>query len=235
MNTPIDANKVAEAEGVFFLTLAKGDRGSVEMVIESLIALLDAMAPDPDLEPSLGWQEQGSQATLGGSADDREEENEHGGDIQDEPHDDGIFCGADSEPSSGWTEDIDQSRMGGCASGTQHDEMEPDLGFVGHGTGWRKSDDAGGHETEKALHFDGRGNLDGKALVSKAGSRIEPYGRTIGERAQRMPDGTIMRTFVPYWSDYAVVPVTTRGEDTSRRLKASDYDRLPWADREDPL
>ncbi|MFM9857697.1 hypothetical protein RUR49_04325 [Pseudoxanthobacter sp. M-2] len=40
-----------------------------------------------------------------GGDDDREDEDEHGGDIQEEPHDDGLHCGADSEPSLGWTID----------------------------------------------------------------------------------------------------------------------------------
>lgn len=40
-----------------------------------------------------------------GGDDDREHEDEHGGDVQDEPHDDGLHCGADSEPSLGWTID----------------------------------------------------------------------------------------------------------------------------------
>ncbi|MGU3665050.1 hypothetical protein ACLBX9_12790 [Methylobacterium sp. A49B] len=77
--------------------------------IEADLALLDALDGDPDSEPSLGAPEPviGSGFGLGprvltdqerwaeGSADDREqdagdereEENEHGGDIQDEPHD----------------------------------------------------------------------------------------------------------------------------------------------------
>ncbi|MGX9055182.1 hypothetical protein [Mesorhizobium sp. 43Arga] len=58
--------------------------------------MLDDLSPDPDLEdeadlePSLGWGERGPQATMpwqdgrGSPYDDREEENEHGGDINDE-------------------------------------------------------------------------------------------------------------------------------------------------------
>ncbi|MCJ2093271.1 hypothetical protein MKK67_12335 [Methylobacterium sp. J-072] len=75
--------------------------------IEADLALLDALSPDPDAEPSLGASEP---FTVGpaldwvyGSGDDREEdagddrehENEHGGDIQDEPHDEE----PDREPS----------------------------------------------------------------------------------------------------------------------------------------
>lgn len=53
--------RLAEADGVFFLTLAKGDRTSIATTIQRLIDMLDAMEPDPDLEdgnddePSIGW------------------------------------------------------------------------------------------------------------------------------------------------------------------------------------
>ncbi|MCJ2092189.1 hypothetical protein MKK67_06720 [Methylobacterium sp. J-072] len=74
-------------------------RRRIEDRIEADLALLDALDPDPEAEPSLGASEP---FTVGpaldwvyGSGDDREEdagddrehENEHGGDIQDEPHD----------------------------------------------------------------------------------------------------------------------------------------------------
>lgn len=49
------------------------------------------------LSSQVGWAR--------GGDDDREDEDEHGGDVQDEPHDDGLHCGADSEPSLGWTID----------------------------------------------------------------------------------------------------------------------------------
>lgn len=65
----------------------------------SLITALDVMEADCDLEdgadcePWLGWGERGPHATMpwqdgrGSPHDDREEENEHGGDINDERHD----------------------------------------------------------------------------------------------------------------------------------------------------
>lgn len=82
-------------------------RPEVEDLIGGLIDLLDAMDGDADLEPSLaapepvitnGWGNcpHSNQAHWAGGAtddqehdagSDREEENEHGGDIQDEPHD----------------------------------------------------------------------------------------------------------------------------------------------------
>jgi len=65
------------------------DRTGVEAVIESLIAMLDTMDPDPDLEPSLGWGLSGGGTEV---SHDREEENEHGGNVEDEPQwDDGIY------------------------------------------------------------------------------------------------------------------------------------------------
>ena len=58
--------------------------------IEADIAALDMLGGDPDLEPSLAdW-------TVG-SNDDREEENEHGGDVNDEPHDPEEDMGADED------------------------------------------------------------------------------------------------------------------------------------------
>lgn len=62
--------------------------------IDRMIGMLDALDGDPDFEetgddePSLGWPEQVGLAQIPLAAtDDREEENEHGGDILDQPHD----------------------------------------------------------------------------------------------------------------------------------------------------
>lgn len=52
--------RLAEADGVFFITLAKGDRASIATTIHRLIDMLDAMDGEPDLEdgnddePNLG-------------------------------------------------------------------------------------------------------------------------------------------------------------------------------------
>jgi len=54
------------------------DRAVLEAVIENLIAMLDTMDPDPDLEPWLGWSLSGSGVEI---SHDREEENEHGGNV----------------------------------------------------------------------------------------------------------------------------------------------------------
>jgi hypothetical protein len=65
-------------------------REELEARVEEMIALLDLLDGDADLEPSL--------AAFMGSDDDREEENEHGGDILDQPHD----PDTDLEYSLGW-------------------------------------------------------------------------------------------------------------------------------------
>lgn len=67
-------------------TLAK--RARIEREIDRLIELLDAIDGDLDLEPHLGWPEVGpDEIAMESSHDDREEEDEHGGDVVDEPHD----------------------------------------------------------------------------------------------------------------------------------------------------
>lgn len=65
-------------------------RQRLEAKIEELIALLDLVDGDENLEPYL--------ANTYPVAEDREEENENGGDIQDEPHDDE----GENEDSLGW-------------------------------------------------------------------------------------------------------------------------------------
>lgn len=57
------AAALAEAGGVFFLTIDRGDRQSIATTIERLINMLDDMEDDPDLEEpgddesSIGWPE----------------------------------------------------------------------------------------------------------------------------------------------------------------------------------
>ncbi|TIQ05740.1 hypothetical protein [Mesorhizobium sp.] len=154
----------------------------------ALITALDLMEADAedledgaDAEPWLGWTDRGPQASSGifldgrGSAyDDREEENEHGGDINDELQADE----SDDEHSLGWTEEGSQTGNLGCY-GSEGD-LEPELGFVGHGTGWRKGEDAldwGEHDDEREHDerepngdetdgpFDGDGS--GRAIAEK--------------------------------------------------------------------
>jgi len=76
--------RLVEADGVFFLSLSPNDRAGIAYTVERLINMLDAMEPDPDLEPYLAGLHQGSHT------DDREGDDGYGGD-------------ADNEPSLGWT------------------------------------------------------------------------------------------------------------------------------------
>lgn len=68
-------------------------RREIEATVEHLIAILDRFDGDEnvedagDYEPSLGWTEREASCLHYRSCDDREEENEHGGNILDEPHD----------------------------------------------------------------------------------------------------------------------------------------------------
>lgn len=77
---------------------ARAARARIEREIDRLIELLDAIDGDLDLEPSLGWPEGGPDLFAADHAyDELEEEDEHGGDVVDEPHDDG-----EDEPDLGW-------------------------------------------------------------------------------------------------------------------------------------
>jgi hypothetical protein len=101
----------------------------LEVEIERLIGLLDGIDGDEDLEatgddePSLGWPNAGQRPEIEMS-DDRE--------FDDCDYEDG----PDSEPDLGWTEEIDQQRRLQTVPGWKAEDGEPELGFVGHGTGW---------------------------------------------------------------------------------------------------
>ncbi len=65
------AAALAEAGGVFFLTIDRRDRAAIVTTIERLINMLDDMEGDPDLEPdadgepSLGWPDARGLSQLG--------------------------------------------------------------------------------------------------------------------------------------------------------------------------
>lgn len=112
--------------------------------------MLDELDPDPDLEatgdgePSLGWPEEHGLSQLsfhgehGPLDDDREDENEHGGDINDEAQDDSDS--GDAEPSLGRLETIHQGR----------------------------ASYEGREFADGTLDFNGDGKLIGRGLVTKA-------------------------------------------------------------------
>lgn len=70
-------------------------RREIEATVERLISILDMFDADENLEndgsdePSLGWTELEARFPQYHPCDDREAEDEHGGDILDEPHDGG--------------------------------------------------------------------------------------------------------------------------------------------------
>lgn len=113
-------------------------RRSIEDEIERLIGLLDGMDTDADLEgtgdaePWLGWPNGCQIATPDMSCDDdRELEDASGfGDA------DGMAVDMQGEPDLGWTEEIDQERRLQTLPGWKVEDGEPDLGFIGSGTGW---------------------------------------------------------------------------------------------------
>ncbi|HEY0960661.1 MAG TPA: hypothetical protein VGE05_15515 [Novosphingobium sp.] len=67
-------------------------RNAIEREIERLISILDGIDGDPDLEdsvdgePWLGWTEAQVRERMFCAEDDRQEENEHGGDVRDEEY-----------------------------------------------------------------------------------------------------------------------------------------------------
>lgn len=98
--------------------LNAADRQSIENEIERLIGLLDGMDGDTDLEPWLGWPNDGLPPNTKIFGD-RE-------------HDDcDLEDGADSEPDLGWTEGIDQQRRLQTLPGwkVEDGESDPVIGF----------------------------------------------------------------------------------------------------------
>lgn len=194
-------------------------RVDLEARIEEMIALLDTIDGDPDLEdgaddePSLGGQAKFINGQL---------EYDLEGDA------------ADEEPSLGWTDNVDQAvapivhNFGGVEDG------EPTLGWCGHGRGCVNGESVDDREEEnehrddsdcelslgwsehQSLHgciasgdefprngdgpmlFDGSGNEVASDLIASAKPRIKPYSRIVGERDHRCPDGKTFTTFVPY-------------------------------------
>ncbi|MCO5157580.1 MAG: hypothetical protein M9945_12670 [Aquamicrobium sp.] len=194
--------RLAEANGVFFLTLSN-DRATVAYTIQRLIDMLDAMEPDPDLEdsadswfdedfeetgddepalaaaerhPGVGWgfghetgaarreHSQEDWACGDSSGEDREDDDERelvsedegavSGDEeyslgwQDEGSQETLNMWGEYEAGLGTTEDLDQVRRIEVSEGWKCSDGEPDLGFVGHGTGWRAGEETDDREDE---------------------------------------------------------------------------------------
>ena len=121
MNAPLAFPTPARA---FAAHLPPELRAKMEEAIERLLAILDAVDPDPEAEPRLGsnedhagWRATGDQRHWGNSGtEDREDEPEG------------------PEPSLGWTASIIQAGrgwLGGLDDAEQeHDGREPSLGWL---------------------------------------------------------------------------------------------------------
>lgn len=131
-------------------------RKSIERRIEADLAFLDALHGDPDFEdtgddePSLcgvgnhvlqGFQTAGGDDTEEDAGDLPEVENEHGGDVQDQPHDEDadLEDGADSEPSLcgihvSWPGGVGDDREAGDDNGIGDIDGAGEQGFRSFGS-----------------------------------------------------------------------------------------------------
>ncbi|MBN9079694.1 MAG: hypothetical protein BGN87_18575 [Rhizobiales bacterium 65-79] len=236
------AAALAEADGVFFLTLDRNDRTSVATTIERLIDMLDAVDGDENLEPSLGapenhpggYKHSDADGWKAKNADDREEACEdEGAQCEDE----GVVTG-DNEPALGTTEEIDQVRRLESAAGWMCEDGEPSLGWAeSHGRGIVGSQnclDDREHEDECEPEYDGGvedfgfdaendSHIRGGGSVSQYedGWRPAPDEATapaMVEKARRLKNGDVVREIS------ASAP-----PDAIPMLRASDFDKLPFA------
>jgi hypothetical protein len=168
---------LVNAGGVFFVTLSPDDRAGIATTIERLINMLDDIDGDEtledggDLEPNLGWVS-GERFSEGfRDTDEREVEDEHGGDINDLPHDDDEL-----EPFLGWSERWGNGKPLGPVpvSGVLMDDPE-----------------AG----DSALYFRGDGYRQARAALRTR--RVAQFPREYVERVTIIPDGEPFRTFMP--------------------------------------
>lgn len=179
---------LAEAKGVFFVTLDRYDRTSIATTIERLIDMLDALDDDPDMEdtaddedgaddePSLGWTASGPQAIeKNAPQDDREDD---GDDL--EPS----LGGPGHYTDAGMMYDLEEDRCDDEPDGSD----EPSLGWPekesqcdAQPSDYWACDDDGSHNAEP--RFDGEGYQIGNALLQKAGKagvRVSPALATVG-------------------------------------------------------
>ncbi|MEI9403577.1 hypothetical protein [Mesorhizobium argentiipisi] len=133
-----------------------GWTGNGPRVISSFImdargsACEDREVDESELEDSLGWQNENSQARLSWGQDDK-------------------------EPELGWTEHVDQTLAGKVEEGRWlTDDGEPELGFVGIGTGWRKGEDI----ADVCEHVDGR-EPDGRGPAAKPEKKLRENARRL--------------------------------------------------------
>jgi hypothetical protein len=196
-------------------------RRSIEDAIERLLALLDRMEGDPDLEANgdehdASWPEGYTGASFGVACEDDEDGHDAEADK------------ADAEPELGWTEEINQTtsllvRDGGAEGG------EPFLGWpetCGQGqdeydAGSKPApgiDPAGDVIDGPSLDFRGDGYPLAKKELRKAKPRKEP--RMKGERTRVLQTGELFRTFIPEDSGYVFRAVRRLERKTLAELEA---------------
>jgi hypothetical protein len=130
------ADHVYNTNGI--LPKASIDRKAVEAQIETLIAMLDEMDGDPDIEENgdefdtgmpEGWRGTSIYyAAETGYAGPILEDDEDGNNAEEDP--------ADSEPALGWTNHMDQTVAAMVHNVPPTGEDEPSLGWCGHGRGF---------------------------------------------------------------------------------------------------
>ncbi len=159
-----------EADGLFFLTLAN-DRATVAYTIERLIDMLDAMEPDPDLEPYLAGCH-------------------HNDQMVDLEGDESLYGDCDREPSLGWAANGQHGQCAGfatifgdleeqcedegaCIQSQPHDERdegnaEPFLGWSEHQSlhGAIATGDEFPRQGNGPAHFDGDGCVAARRVLN---------------------------------------------------------------------
>lgn len=130
-------DSIGGLEPTTFLPVTASMRQKLEATCAALIDLMDALDLDPDLEetgddePLQGWPN-GSQPNAEMSCDDDRE-----ADNSDQEPD------SDDERELGWQDEGSQASLHSSI-----DDGEPDLGFCGHGTGWREGETTDDREQE---------------------------------------------------------------------------------------
>jgi hypothetical protein len=218
------AAALAEADGVFFVTLSKDDRAGIATTIERLIGMLDAIDGDEnleetgDLEPMLGWPGRGPSALVKDMPHDDREGEAHwtdAGPMYELEQDD-----SDAEQSLGANEMPNGESQEHWAVSSWMDECED----VSEDEGAQDDREPNGDETD----FDG-GERDEPVFIPGGGSVSQhedgwrpvadsAMAPTMVEKARRLKDGNVVREIS------AAVP-----PGAIPMLKAGDFDKLPWA------
>jgi hypothetical protein len=196
-------------------------RRSIEDAIERLLALLDRMEGDPDLEANgdehdASWPEGYSGANFGAACEDDEDGHDAEADK------------ADAEPELGWTEDINQTTSLLVRDG-EAEGGEPFLGWpetCGQGqdecdagrTPAPGIDPAGDAIDGPSLDFRGDGHPIAKKELRKAKPRKEP--KMIGEKRRLLADGSFFKTLVGDDTDYVFRAVRRLERTTLEEMEA---------------